>query len=186
MKRRWAVAGMAMIALAAGAGANAIDDHHLATGWHTVVRGEEGADVVAANYQVHVHGATSSPHVEDREPVTSPGVFVLVDLSYATTDSWGSPEEVVLVDRDGREFSSPREFSSSATQPWLAGPDIWYRGALLFEVPADVVDHLTLVFNPERPHTLLPGTTARIPLTVEASSTPLITEYPTVLAEGDR
>ncbi|WP_420114202.1 hypothetical protein [Pseudactinotalea sp.] len=185
MKRRWVVAGMAVIALAAGAGANAIDNHHLATGWHTVVRGDEGVDVVAANYQVHVHGATASPHVEDREPVTSPGIFVLVDLSYATTDAWGTPEEVMLMDADGREFTSPGGFSS-AGRPWLAGPDIWYRGGLLFEVPADAVDDLTLVFNPERPHTLLPGTTARIPLTVTPSSTPLMVEDRTVLAEGDR
>lgn len=185
MRRRWAVAGMAALALAVGAGANAIDSHYLATGWHTVVRGEEGVDVVAANYQVHVHGATASPHLEDRERVSSPGLFVLVDLSYATTDSWDTPREVVLVDGDGREYTSPGGFSSAA-RPWLAGPDIWFRGALLFEVPADVVDDLTLAFRPERPHALVPGTTARIPLTVTTSTTPLMTESPTVLAEGDR
>lgn len=184
-RARWAVAGMVALALAAGAGANAIDAHYLATGWHTVVRGEEGADVVAANFQVHVHGATSSPHLDDRASVTSPGVFVLVDLSYATTDAWSTPEEVVLLDGGGREYTSPGGFSAAA-RPWLAGPDIWFRGALLFEVPADVIDDLTLVFRPERPHTLLPGTTARIPLTVSASSTPLTIDYPTVLAEGMR
>lgn len=183
-RRRWAVAGMVALALAVGGAANAVDDHHLATGWHTVIRGAQAEDVTVGNFQVHVHGAVASGRLEDLD-MTSPGVFVLVDLSYATTDEWSTPEEAVLLDGAGREFTEPSGFGS-AGRAWIAGPDIWYRGALLFEVPADTVDDLTLEIRPEGPVALVPATVLRVPLTVTTTSDPLPLERPTVLGEGER
>lgn len=182
---RWAVAGMVAVAVAVGAGANAVDDNFLASGWHTMVRGDPGADLEVGNYQVHVHGAAASPHLDDDGPVTSPGLFVIVDLAYATTDSWHSPQEIVLVGGDGSEFTQPSGFGS-AGQPWLAGPDVWFRGDLLFEVPADAVDDLALEIRPESPIAQLPATILRVPLAVSTESTPLTLEHPEVLAEGER
>jgi len=176
---------MVAVAVAVGGGANAIDSNDLASGWHTVVRGESAADVVAASFQVHVHGAASSPYLDDGELVTSPGLFVVVDVSYATEDAWRTPEEIVLVDADGREFTQPSGFGSAGS-PWLAGPDIWFRGGLLFEVPADAVADLTLEVRPERPNAQLPATVVRVPLTVTTESSPLVLTYATVLAEGER
>lgn len=183
--RRWPVVAMIGLALAIGAGANAVEQNHLASGWHTVARGDEGGDLTVGNLQVHVHGAVASPVLDDDEPVTSPGSFVLVDVSYATTDSWFLPESPVLIDGDGREYTEPSGFGS-AGGVWMAGPDIWYRGGLLFEVPTDVVDDLSIEFRPERTQALLPSTVLRVPLTVSLSAEPLILEYPTVLAEGER
>lgn len=184
-RRRWAAAAMLVAALAVGAGANAIDSNLIATGWHTVQHGAEGADSTVGNFQVHVHGATTSSELEDSDVLTSPAAFVVVDLSYATTDAWGAPEEVVLIDGDGREFVEPSGFSSDG-RVWDAGPDIWLRGTLLFEVSADAVDDLTLEFRPESPHPQRPASVLQVPLTVTPSSEPLALEAPTVLAEGER
>ncbi|USQ80358.1 DUF4352 domain-containing protein [Ornithinimicrobium faecis] len=184
-RRTWAAAAMLVAAIAVGAGANAIDANFIATGWHTVERGEEGADSTVGNFRVHVHGARTSDQLDDRDLVTSPGAFVVVDLSYATTDAWGAPEEVVLIDGDGREFVEPSGFSSDA-RVWDAGPDIWLRGTLLFEVPEDTVDGLTLEFRPESPHTERPAAVLQVPLTVSTVSEPLTLETATVLAEGER
>lgn len=184
-RRTWAAAAMLVATVAVGAGANAIDANFIATGWHTVQHGEEGADSTVGNFQVHVHGATTSSQLDDRDLVTSPAAFVVVDLSYATTDAWGAPEEVVLIDGDGREFVEPSGFSSDG-RVWEAGPDIWLRGTLLFEVPDDVVDDLTLEFRPETPHNERPAAVLQVPLTVSSISEPLVLEAASVLAEGER
>ncbi|QDO87321.1 DUF4352 domain-containing protein [Ornithinimicrobium ciconiae] len=185
MRRRWAVAGMLAAAVAVGGAANAIDNNFLATGWHSVQRGAEATDLTVGNFQVHVHGASSSPDLEDGEVVTSPAVFVVVDLSYASTDAWNTPEEVVLIDGSGREFTEPSGFGSAAGT-WEAGPDIWLRGTLLFEVPADAADDLTLEFRPDRPHIQRPAAVLRVPLTVSAAAEPLALERARVLAGGER
>jgi len=185
VSRRWAVAALLSAAVVAGGVANAIDDRYVASGWHTVERGEEGADVRVANFQVHVHGAVTSTRLEDGDVVTSPGAFVVVDLSYATTDAWDSPEEVVLIDGAGREFGEPSGFGSAA-RAWEAGPDIWSRGTLLFEVSADAVDDLTLEFRPQSPDARLPSAVLRVPLTVTAATEPLTVGRARILAEGER
>ncbi|WP_109472480.1 hypothetical protein [Ornithinimicrobium cavernae] len=185
MSRRWAVAAMLAAAVAAGAAANAVDSNYLASGWHSVQRGEEATDLTVGNFQVHVHGATASTTLEDGEVVTSPASFVVVDLSYATTDAWALPEEVVLIDGEGREFSEPAGFGS-AGRVWEAGPDIWSRGTLLFEVPTDTVEQLSLEFRPEMPDPQRPASVLRVPLTVTRTSAPLTLERATVLPEGER
>lgn len=181
----WAVGGMLAAVMAVGGLANTIDNSHLASGWHTVVRGELGADSTVGNYRVHVHGAISSTQLEDRDLVTSPGAFVVVDLSYATTDAWDTPESVVLIDAEGREFSEPSGFGSDG-RAWPTGPDIWTRGTLLFEVPADTVGDLTLEFRPELTDVRLPGAVLQVPLSVTTGTEPVALARATVLAEGER
>lgn len=182
---RLAMVAMLATAIAVGGAANAIDDAYLASGWHTVLRGEEATDARVGPFQVHVHGATSSPHLEDDEVLTSPATFVMVDVAYATTDAWATPEEVVLIDAEGREFVAPSGFGWDG-EVWSAGPDIWLRGTLLFEVPVEAVDGLSVEFRPEMPDAQRPATVLRVPLTVTATTEPLLLEPPTVLAEGER
>lgn len=184
-RARWAVATMAVAALGVGGLANVVDDRYLASGWHTTVHGVEGEDVVGGTFQVHVHGATAAQALADDEPVPSAGWYVVVDLSYATTDEWSTPEEVVLVDRDGREFTHPGGFGSTGA-PWLAGPDIWFRGTLLFEVPEDALESLSLVVRGERPRPILPGTVVRVPLTVTTTAEPLVVERGSLLPRRER
>jgi len=187
MRARWGLAAMAAAAVLAGGLANAADDALLPSGWTTTVRGAEGEDVVVGNLQVHVHGATASTRVDDLDgPLTSPGLFVAVDLSYATTDAWATPEVIVLIDGDGREYSDPSNLGLSGST-WLAGPDIWFRGDLLFEVPADAVtSSLTLEIRPETAVAVLPSTIGQIPLTVTRAEDPLEIGSDTLLAEGER
>lgn len=176
---------MLVAATAVGGVANAIDNNYLATGWDTVHRGEQSADVEVGNFLVHVHGASSSSDLEDGEVLTSAGTFVVVDLSYATTDAWVAPDEVVLIDGEGREFGEPSGFGSDG-RVWEAGPDIWLRGTLLFEVPTDAAEDLTLEFRPQIGDRRLPSTVLRVPLTVTTSAGPLTLEPATALAEGER
>lgn len=183
---RWAVAAMVAVAVAVGGAGNAIEDAYLASGWHTVLRAEEATDVVVGPFQVHVHGATASPRLEDGDEVlTSPATFVVVDVSYSTTDAWATPEEVVLIDAEGREFVSPSGFGSDGAA-WAAGPDIWLRGTLLFEVPVEALDGLSLELRPELPDAQRPATALRVPLTVSTTTEPLLLESPAVLAQGER
>ena len=184
-RRRWAVAAMLTLAIAAGGAANAIEANLIATGWHSVQRGQESTDSTVGNFQVHVHGAASSAHLEDDEVVTSPGAFVVVDLSYATTDAWDTPEEVVLLHGDRREFTQPSGFDSDG-RVWAAGPDIWARGTLLFEVPTDSLEGLSLEFRPQTPDPQRPASVLRVPLTVSPATQPLTLEASRVLAEGER
>lgn len=184
-RSRWAAAGMLVAAIAMGGAANAIDSNFIATGWHTEQQGQEGTDSTVGNFEVHVHGAATSTQLEDGDVVTSPAAFVVVDLSYATTNEWDTPEEVVLIDGAGREFVEPSGFGSDG-RAWLAGPDIWMRGTLLFEVATDSVDSLTLEFRPVGPHAERPADILWVPLTVTPSSEPLTLVSPMVLAEGER
>lgn len=184
-RRSWALAAMLAAAVVMGGVANWIDDTFLASGRHTVEHAEEGRDSTVGNFQVRVHGARSSATLEDGEVVASPGSFVVVDTSYATTDAWDTPEEVVLIDGDDREFTEPSGFGS-AGGAWAAGPDIWFRGTLLFEVPADAVGDLTLEFRPQIPAAQLPGSVLRVPLTVTPTSDPVVLERASMLAEGER
>lgn len=184
-RSRWAVAGMVAAAVAVGGVVNAAESTYLASGWHTVQRGEEGGDVTVGNFQVHVHGATTSDRLENGAVVTSPGTFVVVELSYATTDAWDTPEQVALLDGAGREFTEATGFGSDG-RVWAAGPDIWFRGQLLFEVPAGTVADLTLEFRPEFPDPQRPATLLQVPLTVQTAHEPLTLERASALAAGDR
>lgn len=186
MRRRgWALVGMLAAAVAVGGVANWIDNTYLASGWHSVQHGKEGQDSTVGNFQVRVHGATSSATLDDRDVLVSPGAFVVVDTAYATTDAWDTPEQVVLIDGDDREFTEPTGFGSDG-RAWVAGPDIWFRGTLLFEVPADAVGDLTLEFRPQTPTAQLPSSVLRVPLTVTPSAKPVVLERATILAEGER
>lgn len=179
-----ALTALLAAAVAVGGVANRIEADHLASGWDRVQHGTEGAEVEVGNYRVLVRGASASPQLEDPE-TTSPASFVVVDLAYATTDAWDTPEEVVLLDDDGRTFATADGFGSDG-QPWAAGPDIWLGGTLLFEVPPGMLDDLTLAFRPEMVDGRLSETTLQVPLTVELSPEPLALERATVLARGQR
>ena len=181
----WVAGGMLVAAVAVGGAANLIEDNFLATGWVTVHHGEQARDSSVGNFQVHVHGARASARLQDDTVVTSPGTFVVVDLAYATTDAWDAAEEVVLTDARWREFSEPTWFGSDG-RVWEAGPDIWIRGTLLFELPTDAVGELTLQFRPEIVDARLPAQLLQIPLSVDTVSEPVALERPTVLAKGER
>ena len=186
MRGRWALAAMGAAALLVGGLTNAADHAHLPGGWQSTVHGREGEDVTVGEFRLHVHGATASPQVGDPdETVTSSGSFVVVDLSYATTDEWAGPEEVVLVDATGHEYSDPSNLGLGGS-PWKAGPDIWFRGQLLFEVPTEALGSLTLELRPETGRAILPSTVGRIPLTVATTTEPLELDGETVLAAGER
>lgn len=150
--RRLVVAAMAVVALGVGITTNVAESRLEPFG----ARGEAGAvgeDVSAYPYTVHVTDAVvAATLVEldwEGQPTTvgSDGVWVVVTLSYATArqSSLPSGSGVVLRASDGREYPVSRR---SPESQWMAGPDIWVRGDLAFEVAADAVDGLELVFDP--------------------------------------
>lgn len=185
-RTRWAMAAMAAVAVAVGGVANAIDDAELPSGWRTLDRGEVGTDVTVEPFQLHVHGATASREFDDYgDLLTSPGYYVVVEVSYAATDQWRSPDEFVLLDAAGREFGHPGGFGFTGSA-WSAGPDIWMRGDLLFEVPEDALGTMTLELRPDLPNPLLPATLGQVEVEVTTTELPVSVADPELLPEGDR
>lgn len=152
MQRRLVVVLLALAAVALGIGTNVADARLLPYG-SVGVTGSVVEDIAAFPYTIHVSEAQAASSVVEQtfsgpgEPIGSDGVWVVVTISYATQDEVRIPggSGLVLRDGDGREF--PVSLRSDGTA-WQAGPDIWVRGTLAFEVALDSLDDLTLVFDP--------------------------------------
>lgn len=193
MRRRWIIAGLTVIAVVLGVLTNLADARLLPYG-PTGNTGAIGEDVSAHPFTVHVSGAEAATSVveccrfEPPPPTESDGVWVVVHLSYATTDKPRVPSgsRLVLRSGDGREFPvSNRTFSTT----WLAGPNVWIRGDLAFEVAPDVLEDLTLVFDPGiQIYGPMPTQYARIPLDLDAGDVVDVLELAEqeTLAAGDR
>lgn len=193
MRRRWIVIGIAVLAVLMGIATN-MADARLEPYGPTGADGAMGEDVAAFPFTVHVlevhaaHAVVDCCRFEPPPPTETDGVWVVVSLSYATADQPRTPAGGALVLRsgDGREF--PVSLRSSAT-PWLAGPDIWIRGDLAFEVAPDTLDDLTLVFDPGlQIYGPMPMSYARIPLELGAGGVVDVLELQeqAVLGEGER
>lgn len=159
--------------VAAGWLVNATDGPQFSSGRHTVLTGEQGSDLTIEPFVALVGEATSSTAVIDSDTeIPTHGQFIVIDLAYSTTDRWAMPAEPELLDDSGREFSPARV----GTVTWRAGPDLWFQGDLVFEIPADAPEPYTLVFRPRSPHAELPSVVAHIPLRLEASQDPVEVE----------
>ena len=193
MRRRWLIVGLTIAAVVLGILTNAADARLLPYG-PTANTGEIGEDIAAYPFTVYVTGAQAAHAVaeccrfEPQPPIRSDGVWVVVTLSYATADQPRTPTGAGLVLRadDGREFPvSPRSPASA----WLAGPDIWVRGDLAFEVAPDALGDLTLVFDPgSQIYGPMPTEYARIPLDLELGDVADVIDLSAqeILPEGDR
>lgn len=171
MRRGLVVAAVTVVAVALGIGANLVEDRLKPYG-PTGVDGTVGEDIDVFPYRVHVHDAQVATHVLDTgvfeaTTVDSDGVWVVVELSYATFDEVRSPFGSGMVVRDDRGREYPISARADASE-WLAGADIWVRGQLAFEVAPDAVDSLSLVFDPTFAlYGPLPTTYATIPLALD-------------------
>ncbi len=194
MRMRLVVAALAAVAVIVGIGTNIADARLLPWG----VRGLSGAigeDIDVHPYQVHVNGVTVAETVVQTSPISgdvteidSVGIWVGVDRSYATVDTARTPgsSDVVLRDGQGREYAVSYR---SDGQAWLAGPDIWLRGTLAFEVAPDSLTGLVLVFDPQgKLYGPMPVDYAVIPMEVDDVAIQPSTEIvaPQILDEGDR
>ncbi|TDE91630.1 hypothetical protein EXU48_15930 [Occultella glacieicola] len=139
---RWVVTVvMLAVLVGAGLGVNALAVQAPPNG-PAGVRMSLGVDAVVHPLQLNVSGARAYETVlsEDDVPLETVGVWVLVDLSYATTDRPRGPGDFILVDERGRRYAiTSRDFDT-----WQASPDLWVRGTLVFEVPLDALGDLTL------------------------------------------
>lgn len=193
MRRRLVVAVLALAAVVLGIGTNVADARLLPYG-RIGVSGSVGEDIAMFPYTIHVGEAQAADFVVEQtlsgtgEPIETDGVWVVVTLSYATQDEVRLPGSyrIVLRDGDGREFPvSPR----SDGGPWQAGPDIWVRGTLAFEVAPDSLDDLTLVFDPEiQLYGPMPMRYAQVRLDLDPGSVVEVVELaePVVLGVGER
>ncbi|MFV0253562.1 MAG: hypothetical protein ACK5H2_09540 [Beutenbergiaceae bacterium] len=152
-RQRALVALLLVIATAAGMLANAITSERSPFG-SVRVNADLGEDITLPPLTIHVHGAQAARELlqwglfdEQPTPIDSAGVFVLVDISYASIErnSILSLGDVTLRDGQGREFPLSTRVDASN---WSAGPDIWLRGDLVFEVAPDSLGSLELVLEP--------------------------------------
>lgn len=151
MRRRWLVAGLGTLVVLLGIIANLVDDRLLPYG-PTSVSASLGEDVQVFPFRLHVTGAQAAETVVDpglfgdATTIESDGIWVVVDLSYATADTVRSPFGGFLVrDPSGREYPVSNR---SPADEWLVGADTWVGGQLAFEVAPDALDGLVLVFDP--------------------------------------
>jgi len=172
MRRRWVIVGLAALAIVLGIATNVADARLLPYG-PTSSTGVIGEDTGAYPFTVHVtqaraaHTLVECCRFETPPPTGTDGVWVVVTLSYATADRprGATGTGLVLRSADGREFPVSDRMGSGG---WLAGPDIWVRGDLAFEVAPDTLGDLTLVFDPGMQlYGPMPTQYARIPLDLD-------------------
>jgi hypothetical protein len=185
----WAVTVIMLVVLVgAGLGVNALEAHAPPNG-PISVRMTLGRDSVVHPLQVNVSGARAFESIldESEDPLETVGVWVLVDLSYATTDEPGLPGDFVLVDDRGRRYpTTGRAFSE-----WFASPDLWHRGTLAFEVPLDALGDLTFEVWPSGQGTAsdTPMPYAVLELWVDPGAVepgPAVLDEPELLPVGER
>jgi hypothetical protein len=193
MRRRWVVIGLAALAVVLGILTNLADARLLPYG-PTSSTAAIGEDAGAYPFTVHVSDVQAAHTVvqcclfETPPPTETDGVWVVVTLSYATADRPRSAGGTGLVLRsgDGREFPVSNRMGSGG---WLAGPDIWVRGELVFEVAPDALADLTLVFDPGiQIYGPMPTQYARIPLDLDPDGVLEVIELSEqeILAAGER
>lgn len=192
MRRRWAVLGLAALVVTLGVLANVVGTRLLPYG-PTSVSASLGEDVQTYPFQVHVTGAQAARTVidpglfGDATTIDSDGIWVVVDLSYATADTVRIAGSGGIMVRDPRGREYPVSNRSPATA-WLAGADTWVGGQLAFEVAPDALDGLVLVFDPHSElYGPMPMRYAVIPLELDGTvldAVELVTAEP--LAAGDR
>jgi len=174
MRRRWAVVGLAVLVLALGIAANVTEARLLPYG-PTSVSASLGQDVQVSPFRLHVTGAQAATTVTDpglfgdATTIDSDGVWVVVDLSYATVDTIRSPAAGGILVRDPSGRAYPVSNRSPATE-WLAGADTWVGGQLAFEVAPDALAGLVLEFAPSSTlYGPMPNTYALIPLDLDGT-----------------
>lgn len=142
MKRALLTVLLALAVLAAGMGVNEWQEGRVATAQiPTTV--EFGRDSRVHPVTVHLHEARPVGALAGSggETLTTSGLWVVLDLSYAADDQEAFVSSMLLVDGQGRQF----EVSGRVpTGLWLAEPDLWQRGEVAFEVPTDALGEMSL------------------------------------------
>ena len=137
-----------------------------------VSTGVVGEPVAAGAGTVVVHRARAATELADGLGglLTTSGVWVAVDLSLTGRDGPATLGALHLQDATGRQFAASRRVSLNGLGRAQPGSPI--RGEVLFEVPRDAVEQVTLIAS-ELLGPLLSGT-ARVPVPVELVQGPLV------------
>ncbi|UFU07060.1 hypothetical protein [Ruania halotolerans] len=145
MRRRLTLLAGVVLVLALGLGVNTVTEHTSPSGSVATAFGL-GEDARFGTFQVHVHGARAAAALDhDGEEVVTAGVWVILDMSFATTHEPDRVHDVGVRDSSGRTFTTS---SRSPGNGWGAAPDTWVRGELAFEVPADALGEFTVFVWP--------------------------------------
>ncbi|WP_147915802.1 hypothetical protein [Ruania zhangjianzhongii] len=144
----WLTAAVLVVLLAIGV---VVDDLAEEDNPHTghAVSFAIGEDVTLRNFQVHVHEAQLAEElVGDETVLVTEGMWVVLDLSYATVNDPEVLSDLGIRDSQGRTYSLSSRYISST---WEASPDTWFRGEVVFEVARDSADsgELTLFVWPD-------------------------------------
>ena len=144
----WLTAAVLVVLLAVGVMVDDITEENNPHPGHGVTFAI-GEDVTLRNFQVHVHDARLGTElVEDDTVLVTEGMWVVLELSYATVDEPETLGDLGLRDSEGRTYTLSTRHSAD---PWEASPDTWIRGEVVFEVARDSADsgELTLFVWPD-------------------------------------
>ena len=179
-RTRLVTTGLLAVVLAAGVGATVLDEHYTAFDQQHVAM-DLGADVEVAPFRVHLHDAWAATTLWDNaeEPVPTHGVWVVVDLSYASIAEYEIPSHLVLRDSHGRVYEQSRRAPFAL---WAAYPDLWQRGLVAIEVPEDALGEVSLEFWPSAMTTRAPLRYGSIDLVIDPEQ---ITVQPVVMTRAE-
>ena len=144
----WLTAAVLVVLLAIGVVVDDITEENNPHPGHAVSFAI-GEDVTLRNFQVHVHQARLGTElIEGENVLVTEGMWVVLELSYATVYEPEVLGELGLRDSQGRTYSLS---SRHSTGTWEASPDTWFRGEVVFEVARDSADsgELTLFVWPD-------------------------------------
>lgn len=186
-RTRLVTTGLLAVVLAAGVGANILEEEYIASGQQRVSM-ELGEDVEVAPFRVHIHDAWAATTLldSDEEPIETTGVWVFLELSYASIAKYEIPDHLVLRDSHGRVYEHSRRAPYAL---WAAYPDLWQRGVAAIEVPEDALGEVRLEFRPAGMNTRAPLRYGSIDLVidpVEIETEPVVMERAELLPGGER
>ena len=186
-RTRLVTTGLLAVVVAAGVGANLLDENYTATGQQLVAM-ELGADVEVAPFRVHIHDAWAATTLLDRdeEPIQTTGVWVFVEMSYASIAEYEIPDHLLLRDSHGRVYEQSRRAPHAL---WPGHPDLWHRGVVAIEVPEDALGEVRVEFLPASMHALAPLRYGSIDLVIdpdEIETEPVMMERAELLPGGER
>lgn len=132
----WLTAAVVVVLLAVGVIVNnttADDNPHPGA----AVSFSVGEDVTLQNFHVHINSARlAEVLLDDEKRLETSGLWLIVDLSYANLRRPEILSELGVRDSQGRTYTVSDRYTWGT---WMAAPDLWFRGEVVFEVPASAV-----------------------------------------------
>lgn len=186
MKVRLFTALFTLMVIVAGIGVNALNERPAQGQIPVSMHLKQDSPVPPV--MVHIHQVRPVQHLADPsgEIIPTNGVWVVVDLSYASRARATFVQSLGLIDAHGNFFENSSRTSASL---WRAEQDLWNRGEVAFEVPREALGQMQLRLYVTSRHAVVPVRYGRMDITVDPSDLepgPVLLDRPALLPGGER